>query len=111
MGTMESCIAFNCPDCRIKIKLKNIAAGDVAECGNCHCKIKFMDYGHSRLSFYKFGEVEREHQDKPPLGLTPKHIIDLQRVEDIRGAVNRYFAHNKAIPIEWIEEYNQIVTK
>lgn len=48
-------------------------------------------------------------EDKPPLGLKPKSVIDKDRMYDIVSAVSRYFAANKKIPIEWIEEYNQLV--
>jgi hypothetical protein len=49
--------------------------------------------------------------EKPLLGLTPKRIVELQRANDIMEAVHRYFSRNKPIPIEWIQEYNDIVGK
>lgn len=49
--------------------------------------------------------------NKPPLGLMPKNILDNIRLVDIHDAVNRYFFDKKEIPIEWIEEYNDLVKK
>ena len=44
--------------------------------------------------------------DKPPLGLIPKEIHNMQRRADIIAAIVRYANAGKAIPIGWIEEYN-----
>ena len=46
---------------------------------------------------------------KPPLGIKPKFIHDEQRREELKQAINRYFEANKPIPMEWIEEYNELV--
>jgi hypothetical protein len=51
----------------------------------------------------------KESVIKPPLGLTPKCIWRLQRVQDISEAIERYTAANKAIPLEWVEEFNSLV--
>lgn len=48
---------------------------------------------------------------KPPLGVTPKNIWDMQRIENLKGAIDRYCNANREIPIEWIEEYNSLVNK
>jgi hypothetical protein len=46
---------------------------------------------------------------KPPLGLMPKkHWID-RRISDINSAINRYMECGKEVPIEWIEEYNELI--
>lgn len=47
-------------------------------------------------------------QVKPPIGLIPKYISDRNRAIEIKMAVNRYFEVDKQIPIEWIEEYNEL---
>ena len=41
----------------------------------------------------------------------PKNILNNIRLVDIHDAVNRYFFDKKEIPIEWIEEYNELVKK
>lgn len=37
---------------------------------------------------------------KPPLGLKPKHIHDLERIQEIREAITRYKESNFPIPYE-----------
>ena len=46
---------------------------------------------------------------KSPLGIIPKNIWKKQRLGELRGAVERYLEANQRIPIEWIEEYNQLL--
>jgi len=46
---------------------------------------------------------------KPPLGLMPRRIHEEQRISDIAGAINRYLQAGRAVPMEWIEEYNQLI--
>lgn len=51
--------------------------------------------------------------DKPPIGLIPKKFSEHygKRHEEIRMAIYRYLSHTEPmkIPIEWVEEYNEIV--
>ena len=47
----------------------------------------------------------------PPLGLTPKEFHDNNRLRDIWNAIARYFNLGLEIPIEWVEEYNELVIK
>ena len=46
--------------------------------------------------------------NKPPLGLMPKCIWDLQRKQDIEAAVKRYKDADKPIPWEWVQEYAEL---
>lgn len=46
--------------------------------------------------------------EKPPLGLVPKWVRQEQRCSEIREAIDRYTDASKPIPIEWIEEYNEL---
>lgn len=45
---------------------------------------------------------------KPPIGLTPRaiheEIVDINRVEDILRAMDRYFTAKKKFPEIWIDE-------
>lgn len=45
---------------------------------------------------------------RPPLGLTPKCIYLQYRLQDIKDALTRYAVARKEIPVEWIDEYNEI---
>lgn len=45
---------------------------------------------------------------KPPLGLIPKKFHDENRLFQIIEAMDRYLHVKKSIPIEWLEEYNQL---
>lgn len=49
--------------------------------------------------------------DKPPLGLKPRHLCDEEREKDIKEAIIRYCEADKEIPIEWLEEYNEILRR
>ena len=44
-----------------------------------------------------------------PLGIIPKKIWKEQRLGDLRDAIDRYLEANQRIPIEWIEEYNELL--
>jgi len=50
---------------------------------------------------------------KPPLGLMPKKFHDervkVERFNEVRGAIARYYDAGLKINIEWIEEYNELV--
>ena len=46
---------------------------------------------------------------KPPIGLTPKWVIDEKRLKEVRAAIVRYYDAKLKIPIEWIEEYNDLI--
>jgi len=47
--------------------------------------------------------------EKPPLGLKPKKYWQRDRYLDICGAISRYYNVGRKIPIEWIEEYNELL--
>lgn len=53
--------------------------------------------------------TEFKPQEKPPIGIMPKYIWDLQRINNLREAIDRYCEANIEVPIEWIEEYNSLV--
>lgn len=44
----------------------------------------------------------------PPLGLTPRWIRDMERFEEIISAMKRYSQAGMPIPIEWIEEVDEL---
>lgn len=46
---------------------------------------------------------------KPPIGILPRYIHEEQRIESIKGAMNKYINENKKFPTEWLEEYNELI--
>ena len=42
--------------------------------------------------------------EKPPLGIAPRYVIDEQRAREIIAAVLRYLDAVKPVPREWLEE-------
>ena len=52
-----------------------------------------------------------EELKTPPIGLRPRQIVDAHRLEEIFDALRRYYLDHKAIPIEWIEEFNEITKR
>lgn len=44
-----------------------------------------------------------------PLGVIPKKIWKEQRLGDLRDAIDRYLEANQRVPVEWIEEYNELL--
>lgn len=54
----------------------------------------------------------QDQPKKPPLGVKPRWLWDEIRARDIQEAAVRYFnAEHLKIPIEWIEEYNEIIKR
>jgi len=48
---------------------------------------------------------------KPPLGVIPHSILDMQRVDELKGAINRYLDVNLPVDKDWVTEYNQLINK
>lgn len=48
---------------------------------------------------------------KPPIGITPRWLLDEEREIEIRRAITRYTDAGYPIPIEWYEELNEIVER
>ena len=47
----------------------------------------------------------------PPLGLKPRFLVNEKRLYEVREAIVRYYNAEWQIPIEWIEEYNDLIEK
>lgn len=45
---------------------------------------------------------------KPPIGLKPRFIHDEERLVQVRSAIDRYMKANMRVPVEWIEEHNEL---
>ena len=46
---------------------------------------------------------------KPPIGLKPKKDHLLERLHEVRSAIVRYCDAELPIPVEWVEEYNELI--
>ncbi|MEK5008325.1 hypothetical protein MHI11_14235 [Bacillus sp. FSL K6-3312] len=46
---------------------------------------------------------------EPPIGVMPKWIHDERRVEDLAAAIERRITERLEIPLEWFEEYNNLI--
>lgn len=46
---------------------------------------------------------------KPPLGIEPKDIWIKKRFQDLKDAISRYNNASLEIPMEWIDEYNELL--
>ncbi len=46
---------------------------------------------------------------KPPLGITPKKIHDLNRGKELIAALSRYSLSGKTAPSEWFDELSDIL--
>ena len=45
---------------------------------------------------------------KPPIGITPRWLLDEERAIEIEQAIARYNEANYSIPFEWIKELNEV---
>ena len=62
--------------------------------------------------FKVYNDLEgTEMIEKPPIGLTPRFIHDQHRTTEIGEAIIRYLQGDYPIPIEWVEEYNELLGK
>lgn len=52
---------------------------------------------------------------KPPLGVTPKPLLDVidatRRLHDLRRALAQYIAEHQTISLEWVQEYNDLTAR
>lgn len=54
-------------------------------------------------------EIKNEEKDKkPPLGLEPRDVHEEYRIMDIFAAMKRYSMAEMVIPLEWIEELDDL---
>ena len=52
---------------------------------------------------------QKEKISIPPIGLKPKFVNRIERLHEVRSAIVRYYDAQLKIPIEWIEEYNELI--
>jgi len=54
-------------------------------------------------------DKQNNGNEKPPLGLLPKRLVQEKRFLDVCDAICRYYNADMKIPVEWIEEYNELI--
>lgn len=54
---------------------------------------------------------KRKPCKKPPLGVEPRWAHEAQRINKLTCAIDRYMEEDEPIPVEWIEEYNELVKR
>jgi hypothetical protein len=48
---------------------------------------------------------------KPPIGLKPRFIHEEARLDQVNAAIRRYHNDGRQIPLEWVQEHNDLVKK
>lgn len=56
-------------------------------------------------------EPKQIEYKKPPLGVPPRKIWNLTRLQDIIRAIEDYTEAGLEIDLEWIKEYNELITE
>lgn len=72
----------------------------IYKCPECGAKIKINKAVSGQIA-----------DCKPPLGIKPRYVVDDERKQDIINAMQRCIDASWQIPGEWIEEYNEIVSR
>ncbi len=48
---------------------------------------------------------------KPPLGITPRKILDAERLKEITAGIQRFIEAGEDVPVSWIEELCEITNR
>lgn len=48
---------------------------------------------------------------KPPKGIKPRRVHDIERLTALSETIYRYLAAGLEISVEWVEEYNELVSR
>lgn len=86
----SSLLSYSCNDCRNR--------------GSLICSSCVSDSN-------RFAKPSMFREGKPPLGLTPRYIVDERRAQEIREAIIRYLEAGKPVSPEWLAEYNALIIK
>lgn len=71
-------------------------------------KIEFKQWQLVKVDIISF-EPSWLKLQKKEIELKPKWLVDEIRFDEVRQAIDRYLHDGRQIPIEWIEEYNQLL--
>lgn len=47
-------------------------------------------------------------EERPPLGLRPKSVVNALRIREVVDAIHRYVYTDKVVPGEWLEELQEL---
>lgn len=86
---------------------------NLEKCEMVECSLLLKDplTGNTIYEF-QFEILEMEDRiKKAPIGLTPKKIRDDQRRTEIIEAIARYSKARKKVPVNWIEEFKELLNK
>ena len=93
------------------VEYEDVAYSDASERNPCRSCDAFSDEGTcvALMSCNDGHLLKRVTPEKPPLGIKPRHIHNLDRMQDIVDAMKRK-ADNGEWPLpEWVEELNDLV--
>ena len=98
--------------CRISIGVYDVYKEDTCFLFNLG-KYCSLDYAINNKNNEKYIILEwsefMEKAIKPPIGIKPKYIWEQERFDDIFRAISEYYNAGLKIPVEWIEEYNELI--
>lgn len=104
-------ILFECSECNKLVAYpERFADGHSCDCGGHLLARNKGDRRYLTKTYPDFISF-RDRQKKPPIGVMPRWAHELQRIEDLGEAIQRYAKANIHIPFEWINEYNERVKK
>jgi hypothetical protein len=55
--------------------------------------------------------MENENIKPPPAGLIPEYFVIQKRFNEVCNAIARYYQAGEIIPLEWVQEYNELIPK
>jgi len=67
--------------------------------------------GGNNMENINFANLPQTPAPKPPLGIMPAKLFYSERIEELKQAIYRRLESNMVVPIEWAEEYNELVSK
>ena len=71
-----------------------------------------IEWNNFSLFFEKYPKKEPLNESKKAIkdiDVMPKFTWDRKRIDMIKDGIKRYIDANKAIPVDWITEYNELV--
>ncbi len=91
-------------DYKLSKELKNKIKNDANKVAN-----KMVDDITHSLEYRADLDTGDDDKNRPPLGVMPKFIWDCKRTAMLKEAIKRYLDADKAISVDWIAEYNELV--
>lgn len=110
--------------CKGAVRVANLPRGTVTG----RIMGAFDDYALRAASYYgvppsKVTSEQRQHgkrlllsevygaASKPPLGIKPRNLHDEERANALDEAIVRYLNEDLPVPIEWVQEFNELRTR